>query len=63
MKMVDTLGSLVIHVMLIVIGSMKSTIKKIVNCSVPSESLSSVIFILKHPFESLLTVANASLSR
>ena len=58
--MVVTLGSLVIRVMLILV---EFTIKKTVNCSVPSESLSSVIFILKHPFELLLTVVSASLSR
>ena len=63
MKMVVVLGSLVIRVVLIVVGSMKSTIKEIVNCSVPSETLSSVIFILKHSFDLLLTVASASFSR
>ena len=52
-----------IRVVLMVVGSMKSTIKETVNCSVPSETLSSVIFILKHSFELLLTVASASLSR
>ena len=57
--MVVTLGSLVIRVMLILI---EFTIKETVNCSVPSETLSSVIFILKHPFELLLTVVSASLS-
>ena len=51
-----------IRVVPIVVGSMKSTIKEIVNCSVPSESVSSVMVTLKHSLELSLTVANASLS-
>lgn len=60
--MVVTLGLLVIRVVLIVVGEMKSTIKERVNCSVSSESVSSVMFIVKHPSELLLTVAYTSLS-
>ena len=51
-----------IRVVLIVVGEMKSTIKERVNCSVSSESVSSVMFIVKHPSELLLTVAYTSLS-
>ena len=65
MKMVVVLGSLVIRVVLMVVGSMKSTIKETVNCSVSSETLSSVIIILKHSYSFKLwpTIACALLSR
>ena len=51
-----------IRVVLIVGGTMKSTIKERVNCSVSSASLLSVMFIVKHPSELLFTVACTSLS-
>lgn len=60
--MVVTLGLLVIRVVLIVGGTMKSTIKERVNWSVSSVSLLSVMFIVKHPSELLFTVACTSLS-
>jgi len=47
MKMVASAGSLVIR-FAILAGSVKSTTKLILNCSVPSMSLSFMIFILKH---------------
>ena len=63
MKMVVILGSLVIRVVLMVVGSMKSTIKETVNCSVPSETLSSVMIIVKHSVKLWPTIAYALLSR
>jgi len=48
MKMVASAGSLVIRFAMLASGSVKSTTKLIVNCSVPSTSLSSVTSTVKH---------------
>ena len=48
MKMVASAGSPVIRSWMLVSGSVKSTSKLIVNCSIPSMLLSSVISIVKH---------------
>ena len=48
MKIVASAGSLVIRFAMLVSGCVKSTTKLIVNCYVPSMSLSSVISIVKH---------------
>lgn len=48
--------------MLIDVGTTRSTVKKIVNCSLSSQTLSSVMLILKHALEVLLTVANSLFS-
>ena len=48
MKMVASAGLLVIRFSMLASGSVKSTSKLIVNCSIPSLLLSFVISIVKH---------------
>ena len=47
---------------LIVVGTTRSTVKEMVNCSLSSQTLSSVMLIVKHALEVLLTVATSLFS-